>query len=357
MYCPSCGTQVAENLKFCNNCGKPLFIESNPSDAKLEEISPNDIINSETPSKIAERHAGSKRPKGIGMSVLLFGIILYILYYLFLRHDPTTDGKKISIAACKCTTEYTENRINIYLSFIEKFDNHKFEKRREAQSNLDAQLNPHFELFQKCQSKAQSDFIKLKEIYVTNKDQVEKFEYAAKAQLGLCQNSKQEILEDLESQLQLKLMGLADLEGDINTILAEKYGTKYRVTTDNDRKWEKYAFENFVTPERKKFEYYPYIVKGDFNGDGNLDLAAEVINTENNYGRLAIIWGKSNAIKFYDGQLCSAISFIPNNEWKSHWESGSVQLQGDAILVTCFEKSAWILYWDGNSFQQYWMSD
>ena len=226
MYCPSCGTLVAENLKFCTNCGKSLFIESNPSDETLEEISPNDTMNSEIPSRIPEQHAESKRPKSIGMWVLIFGIILYILYYFLLRHDPATDGKKISIAACKCTTEHTENRINIYLSFIEKFDSHKFERRREAQSNLDAQLNPHFELFQKCQSKAQSDFIKLKEIYVTNKDQVEKFEYAAKAQMGLCQNSKQVILEDLESQLQLKLGGLADLEGDINTILAVKYGTK-----------------------------------------------------------------------------------------------------------------------------------
>lgn len=148
-----------------------------------------------------------------------------------------------------------------------------------------------------------------------------------------------------------------DLESHINDLLENKYNSKYRVVTDNDKNWDKYSFDNFVLPERKKFKYYPYIVKGDFNGDGVSDLAAEIINTENKNTQLAIIWSGNNDLKVYKGQLCSALSFIPASEWKSHWEQGSVYLNADAILVTCYEQSAWILYWDGNSFQQFWMSD
>ncbi|MFZ1704886.1 MAG: SH3 domain-containing protein [Saprospiraceae bacterium] len=161
----------------------------------------------------------------------------------------------------------------------------------------------------------------------------------------------------LENKVNDKIEGTNNLVEEINAKLASLYNSKYRVVTDNDKNWSKYDFDNFITPERKKFQYFPYIVKGDFNGDGISDLAAEIKNTENNFERLVFIFGGNNLIKFYDGQLCSSISFIPANEWVSHWESGSLKLNADAIIVSCFEKSGWILYWDGNTIKEYWISD
>lgn len=149
----------------------------------------------------------------------------------------------------------------------------------------------------------------------------------------------------------------ANLESVMNAALSSEFGHKYRVVTDNDSGLSEYDFDNFVAPARKKFPYYPYIVIGDFDGDKVSDLAAEVRNTENGYERLAVLWGSSSKLTFYDGQLCSAISFLPANEWRSHWEEAAITLPADAIQVTCFEKSAWLLYWDGRAFQQYWLSD
>jgi len=291
------------------------------------------------------------------IGIVASGIILFVVYYFFIKHDPTKDGQTVAIAYCDCAKEQTEQQIKVYKDFIANFDSFKFTRRRVAQATLDSLLKPISATTQKCQEKAQADYTRLKERYVTDKEQIEKYDYAVNAQQQLCKDEKQTILSDLSTQVQNKYNIIPDLEADVNTILANKYDSKYRVTTDKDRNWDKYEFDNFVTPERKKFQYYPYIVKGDFNGDGISDLAAEVTNTENNYTRLVIIWGGNNSIKFYDGQLCSAISFFPANKLKSYWEQGSVNLNGDAILVECYEKSAWILYWDGNSFQQYWISD
>jgi hypothetical protein len=284
-------------------------------------------------------------------------IVLYGLYYFFLKHGPEKDGKKIAITYCNCGKEKTKQQIKVYKNFIADFDSHKFTRRRLAQTALGTLLNPIYKSYQKCEDKVESDYTKYKERFVTDKEKVEKYEYAVNAQQQICNDEKETILSDLKVQFQSKINGIPDLESDINTILANKYGSKYRVIMDDDINWDKYDLENFVVPGRKKFEYYPYIVKGDFNGNGISDLAAIVKNTENNYTRLVIIWGGTNKIKFYDGQLCSAISFIPANEWKSHWEQGTVNLYADAILVECYEKSSWILYWDGYQIQQYWMSD
>jgi len=148
-----------------------------------------------------------------------------------------------------------------------------------------------------------------------------------------------------------------DLVADVNTALSDKYGTAYHVVTDMDINWDKYDLDNFVKPGRKKSEYYPYVVKGDFDGDGTSDLAAVVKNTANGMVQLAIVWGGDKGIQFYNGQICPVISLVTPKEFKSHWQSTPLNLRTDAILVECYEKSAWILYWNGYSFQQYWLSD
>jgi hypothetical protein len=149
----------------------------------------------------------------------------------------------------------------------------------------------------------------------------------------------------------------SDPESRMNAALATEFGTRYRVVTDDETKWDKYVFDTFIKPERQKFKYYPFLVIGDFDGDKISDLAALVRNTDNNYLRLAVLWGSSGRLTFYDGQLCEGIAFTPANEWKSHWEKAAITLPADAITVHCFEKSSWLLYWNGRSFQQYWMTD
>jgi hypothetical protein len=143
----------------------------------------------------------------------------------------------------------------------------------------------------------------------------------------------------------------------MNAALASAFGVRYRVMTDDESHWDKYVFDTFIKPRREKSKYYPFIVIGDFDGDKVSDVAALVRNTDNNYLRLGVLWGRSGELTFYDGQLCEGISFTPANEWKSHWEKAAITLPSDAITVICYEKSSWLLYWNGRAFQQYWMTD
>jgi hypothetical protein len=253
--------------------------------------------------------------------------------------------------------EETEQRIKVYKNFIATFDSYKFKRRAVAQRTLDSLLKSVGIIAQQCRDSVKADYVKFKEKYITDKESAEKYDYAVNAQQQLCKNEEQVIMA-LDTQVQTKFYDIGDLEANINIILANKYGSKYHVVTDRDMNWGKFDFKNFVIPARKKFEYYPYIVKGDFNGDGISDLAAQVKDIENNRIILMAIWGDMS-ITFIDKQLGSglAISYFSPNKLESHWEQSSITLKYDAIGVELYEASFYVLYWNGKSFQSYQLTD
>ncbi len=290
----------------------------------------------------------------IGLIVLL--AVAFGVYKFFLQHDPAKDGQTVAIAYCDCGKENTEQRIKVYKDFIANFGSYKLTRRSAGQKMLESLLKPLADATQKCYDKSQADYTKYKERYVTDKEQVEKYDYAVNAQQQLCKDDQQTILNDLTGQANTKFQSINDMEADVNDFLRNKFGNKWRVATDDDRKWDKYSFDNFITPERKKNEYYPYVLKGDFDNNGSSDLAAIVINPDNKYERIAIIMN-NNKIYWWE-QSGDAISFIPAVELRSWVENGNaVNMIGDGISVAYFEKSSYVIYWNGYSFQQYWTSD
>lgn len=347
----SCGFDNGQDARFCGKCGLPL----GPGDNTPNSTAPPTPL-----AAVAVHRAdwGSASKANIKSALVIVTLlVLWGVYYFLLRHDPVRDGERAAAESCRCASDDNARRAEVTKKYLLSFDGKRFKRREAARDALAAMLTPANVEAEQCRVRAQATLEKLKERYLANREEVGKFQYALDARRNGCVDANVAVLQELNRQLFAKYETIPDLEAEVNAVLANQYGAKYRVVADKDRGWDKYEFEHFVLPNRKTFEYYPYIVKGDFDGDKVADLAAEVVNTENNYHRLAFVWGGDKRLTFYDGQLCSAISFLPANEWKSHWEAVAVHLEADAILVECYEKSAWILYWDGRAFQQYWMSD
>lgn len=346
MQC-ACGFTNETEARFCGKCGTAL--QSSPSHLPSERASATGgVTHTEPPSRRA------------GLRTLLLAVIAGAAwggYYLFLRQDPVRDGERAAAADCECTSALTARQVQALSGYLASFDEKQYKRRQAASDAFRETMDSTDTEYQSCIRDAASKQEELRERYTSDRAELERFHFALQARASTCRDPEANTRSQLLKQVGEKQHTIADLEADINEVLIEQAHEEYRVVTDKDRNWDKYEFDNFVTPERFKFSYYPYIVKGDFDGDNVPDLAAEVRNTNNNYTRLALLWGNSKKLTFYDGQLCSALSFVPANEWKSHWEEASVTLAADAIMVTCYEKSAWLLYWNGRSFQQYWMSD
>lgn len=147
-----------------------------------------------------------------------------------------------------------------------------------------------------------------------------------------------------------------DLEAIFNTDMA-RYDARYAVLTDEFSGFSQLQLTEFVIPGRRKFLYYPYLVLGDFDGDKLSDIAAVVRNRINGHERLAVKWGSGRRFTFYDELPCSALSFLPANEWRSAFEQLELTLVTDAIEVQCYDVSSRILYWDGSKFQTYFVAD
>ncbi len=144
-------------------------------------------------------------------------------------------------------------------------------------------------------------------------------------------------------------------EESVNEILKTKYGTEWHVLNDKDASWMKDAFDYFIVPKRKENPDYPYIAKGDYNGDGKADLAAVVTNDKKSIYQIAIILGKDNILFWKEDILeDAAISTFAKSdiEGMEREKPKKVKLKGDAITVDYFEKGSFVVYWDKNSFKR-----
>jgi hypothetical protein len=127
------------------------------------------------------------------------------------------------------------------------------------------------------------------------------------------------------------------------------------VLNDQEARWMRDAFDYFIVPKRKENPNYPYITKGDFNGDGKPDMAAVVTDSTKQSFRIAIITGKDNIILWEEDVLVdAALTTIPKSdiEGMDGEKTKKVKLKGDGINVEYFEKASFVLYWDKTSFKR-----
>jgi hypothetical protein len=144
-------------------------------------------------------------------------------------------------------------------------------------------------------------------------------------------------------------------EKAVNEMLKRKFGNKWHVLNDNEAKWMKETFDYFIVPKRKESPVYPYITKGDYDGDGKADMAAVVIDSSKSSYQVAILLGKDK-IEFWkeDIMVDAAISSIPKStvEGMEGEKTRKLKLKGDGINVEYFEKASFVLYWDNSSFKR-----
>ena len=147
---------------------------------------------------------------------------------------------------------------------------------------------------------------------------------------------------------------------EINGLLRSKFGGTLVVLNDSLANWPKDEFDYFIASKRKEQPDYPYIAKGDFNGDGQEDAAALVKDTAKGKYQVAVIFGAPldpNRILFWteDIDVC-ALSTYPKGPLEG-MNSGKVNMKGDGIGIEYYEKSSFVLYWNGSAFKRAWTGD
>lgn len=140
---------------------------------------------------------------------------------------------------------------------------------------------------------------------------------------------------------------------DVNSI-NERLPRPWHVLNDAEATWMKDAFDYFIAPKRKDNPDYPYITKGDFNGDGQPDRAALVTDSSKRKYRLAIL--TDSTVTYWDEDIIedAALSTVPKSEIKGmeNEKEKKVKMKGDGINVEYFEKASFVLYWDKKGFKR-----
>ena len=142
-----------------------------------------------------------------------------------------------------------------------------------------------------------------------------------------------------------------------DAMLQTKYPGKWKIINDTIDNWPKDEFDYFIKDKRKEYPDYPYIATGDYNADGKADIAALVVNTTNkDEQRIAILLDTTKIVIWNDDVRGAAINTNPKEEIGSI-DGKKSQMKSEGINVEFFEKSSWILYWNGSAFKKLWTSD
>lgn len=148
----------------------------------------------------------------------------------------------------------------------------------------------------------------------------------------------------------------------VNGLLDAKFEGTWIVVTDSVAQWQPDIFDYFIVKGRKKDKEYPYIVKGDFNADGEKDVAALVKERKGNNYQLAIILRNVNKTEKSDYHFwkedidLAAVELFPKGEIMNP-EASPVKMAGDGITVEFYEKASFVIYWDGKAFKRVYTGD
>jgi hypothetical protein len=145
----------------------------------------------------------------------------------------------------------------------------------------------------------------------------------------------------------------------LENMLVQQGLNDWHVVNDSTAGWPKDEFDYFIAPKRKTEPLYPYIAKSDFDADGNPDMAA-LVKSKNNQFMILIArnYHSDKAVLDQwkeDIDLC-ALSVFPKGDLDGI-KGEKVKLKSDAIGVEYFEKSSFVVYWDGKKFKRVWTGD
>jgi hypothetical protein len=152
-------------------------------------------------------------------------------------------------------------------------------------------------------------------------------------------------------------LSTADLtdEATINNLLKTKFADKWHVLTDKEAGWDKNIYDNNIAGKKKKDPNFPYITKGDFNGDGKIDYAAIVTDNGHTENKIAIIAGAGHIVIWGDDYVGNGtLETIYNTDLKGVDNDGNekqVKMKGDGIKVIMFDVGGYTIYWNGSSYK------
>jgi len=106
----------------------------------------------------------------------------------------------------------------------------------------------------------------------------------------------------------------------------------------------------------------PFYLRGDFNGDGKIDIAVLVKQRSTEKLGIAIVLGESNKVTILGagtalGSGGDDLNWMDN--WQIHTKDAGAnaagaqnlpRLRGDALLVTKSEAASALIYWNGKRY-------
>jgi hypothetical protein len=110
-------------------------------------------------------------------------------------------------------------------------------------------------------------------------------------------------------------------------------------------------------------EINPFYVSGDFDGDGRLDFAVQVVRSDTkgilvclSSRRIPLLVGAGSALVWSSNQKWrfNAWSVVPKDSKNVSWPANA---KGDAILLDVKEAANGLLYWDGTALRWKQLSD
>lgn len=145
-------------------------------------------------------------------------------------------------------------------------------------------------------------------------------------------------------------------ERQLNAVLQRKFNGKWIVVNDTMVKWPADVFGYFIAGKRAADPDYPYIVTADFDANDKKDMAVIVTDSVMKRGRIAIISDTENVTFWEDDVFGAAISVQPKSAIGDIYGK-TVKMMADGINVEFFEKSSFVLYWNGKTFKKAWTGD
>lgn len=141
--------------------------------------------------------------KVVAIGTVVLVVILLGVYYFLLKHDPAKEGKDIAISFCNCGKDQRNEKLKIYKDFISNYGSYKLNGRDSAISLLKSKIKIVDEKFPKCIIETSSDYTKLRSQFITDKEKLDKFDFAFTAQQKLCNhNTYQTEFDEIYAQVQ-----------------------------------------------------------------------------------------------------------------------------------------------------------
>lgn len=132
-------------------------------------------------------------------------------------------------------------------------------------------------------------------------------------------------------------------------LVRTKIGLSFEILNDKTAQWDDFTFKNFILPKRTKIPKYPYIVTGDFDGNGEVDHSVLVTNRERSNYKVVIFLDNGKSYN-WEVESNNGISFFPKQNF-SNYNEENANLKGDAVQVMQFESYAYLIYWNGKKFE------